>query len=62
MENIKIDHLDIKKGLTHILTFTAAEGKIYLRSFRIIMKENEVMYLNKRTHFLKWRILVLTVI
>ena len=44
MENIKIDHLDIKKGLTHILTFTAAEGKIYLRSFRIIMKENEVMY------------------
>lgn len=43
MENIKIDHLDIKKGLTHILTFTAVEGKIYLRSFRIVMKDNEVL-------------------
>jgi hypothetical protein len=62
VENIKIDHLDIKKGLTHIMTFTAVESKIYLRSFKIVMKENEVSNINLRINFLKWRILVLTVI
>ena len=35
VENIPLDHIDFKRGLTHILTFTAIEKKIVLRTFRI---------------------------